>query len=205
MYGNVLVGVRDHESGLDAIALAREVVTPDGVVTLLRVQVVRDGPLADSRRRSQLAEQRRELEALADLRSAARLDAAVVSVTAPSAADGLHAFARRHGHDLIVLGASRAGDLDRLLIGNDTREVLRDPPCPVAIAPLWYAGWAAPLRGLRSAADMLVIEAREEGPVDRFLPITTLETVADRPVSPLLVRPRRPRPVALSAGALPVR
>jgi nucleotide-binding universal stress UspA family protein len=193
MYENVLVGVRDHESGLDAIALARELLSPGGLVTLLHVQG------------GQPTERGCELEALADLRSAASIDAAVVSVAAQSAADGLHAFARRHAHDLIVVGASRAGDLDRLLIGGDTRDVLRNPPCSVAVAPLWYAGWAAPLRDVRSADDMLVVEACEQGPAARFLPISTLGTLADRPVSPLLVRPRRGRASGLSAAAPAVR
>jgi hypothetical protein len=62
MYENVLVGVRDHESGLDAIALARELVSPGGVVTLLSVQVVARQPSASSGRVRQLAEQRRELK-----------------------------------------------------------------------------------------------------------------------------------------------
>jgi nucleotide-binding universal stress UspA family protein len=205
MYENVLVGVRDHESGLDAIALARELVSPGGVVTLLSVQVVGRQPSASSGRVRQLAEQRRELEGLADLRSVARIDAAVASVAARSAADGLHAFARHHGHDLIVVGASRAGDLDRLLIGDDTRDVLRNPPCAVAVAPLWYAGWAAPLRDVRTPADMLVVEAREQGPVERFLRISKLETLADRPVSPLLVVPPGEQPAELSAAALQAR
>jgi nucleotide-binding universal stress UspA family protein len=126
-------------------------------------------------------------------------------VAARSAADGLHAFARHHGHDLIVVGASRAGDLDRLLIGDDTRDVLRNPPCAVAVAPLWYAGWAAPLRDVRTPADMLVVEAREQGPVERFLRISKLETLADRPVSPLLVVPPGEQPAELSAAALQAR
>lgn len=204
MFDNVLVGVSDAEAGLDAVALSRQLVSPDGLVTLLSVQVVSRKPSADSGRTRQLAERRRELEALADLRSRARIDAAVVSVPALSVAKGLHAFARHHGHDLIVVGASRAGEIERLLIGDDTRDALRNPPCAVAVAPLSYAGWAPAFRDIRSPDDLLVVEARERGPVERFLRISTLETLADRPVSPLLVLPAGRRPAELSAAALPV-
>jgi nucleotide-binding universal stress UspA family protein len=191
MYENIVVGVRDHESGLDAVALARQLAAADATITLLHVQVVAGNPSADFNRARQLDEQRRALEGLADLRSRARIDAAVVSVTATSAAAGLHAFARHHGHDLIVVGASRAGDIDRLMIGDDTRDVLHNAPCAVALAPLWYAGWAPPLRNIRSVDDLLVIEADVHRPVSRFLRISTLERLADRPVSPVVVVPAR--------------
>lgn len=190
MFQNVLVGASDHDSGLDAIALARQLVAPGGAVTLLRVQVVSRKPSADSGRAWQLAEQRRELEALADLRSSARIDAAVVSVPAASPAKGLQAFARHHNHDLIVVAASRAGEIDRLLLGDDTRDVVRNPPCAVAIAPLWYAGRDPALRDIRSPRDLIIVEAARQGPIERFLRINTLETLADRPLSPVLVRPR---------------
>jgi nucleotide-binding universal stress UspA family protein len=189
MYENIVVGVRDHESGLDGVALARQLAAADAAVTLLHVQVVAHKLSADAGRVRQLDEQRRALQQLADLRSSARIDAAVVSVAATSAAVGLHVFARHHDHDLIVVAASRAGDIDRLLLGDDTCDVLRDAPCAVAVAPLWYSGWAAPLRNIRSVDDLLVVEADEHRPVSRFLRISTLETLADRPVSPLLVVP----------------
>ena len=143
MYENIVVGVRDHESGLDAVALARELAAAGAAVTLLHVEVA--------------ARERRALEELAALRSKARIDAAVASVPATSAAAGLHAFARHHDHDLIVVGASRAGDIDRLLLGEDTRGVIRNAPCAVAVAPLWYAGWAPSFRDVRSVDDLLLV------------------------------------------------
>ena len=82
---------------------------------------------------------------------------------------------------------------------------MRDAPCVVAVAPLWYAGWAAPLRDFKSPADMLVVEAPEQRPLERFLRISTLETLADRPVSPLLVVPRGASEPPVRIAALPAR
>ena len=68
----------------------------------------------------------------------AHVEAAFLTVQAGSVAAGLHEAARRHG-DLLVIGASRRDEFERVYIGTDTRAVLKDSPCDVAVAPVGYA------------------------------------------------------------------
>jgi nucleotide-binding universal stress UspA family protein len=153
MFNNVLVAVRDREGGQDALALARQLVSTDGQLTLVRVQVVTRKPSADSAHVREAHERQRELRMLELLRDEAAVDAEVASVSDLSVARGLHATARLQHADLVVVGASRANEIDRMLIGDDTREVLRDAPCAVAVAPLGYAKHARPLAEVAIAYD----------------------------------------------------
>jgi nucleotide-binding universal stress UspA family protein len=270
MFDNVLVGVGDREGGHDALALARQLVSSDGGLTLVQVQLVTRKPSVDSGHVREAQERRRELAALASIREEARVDAQIASVEGLSVARGLHAIARVQRADLVVVGASRAGEVDRMLIGDDTREVLRDAPCAVAVAPVGYATRVRPLKEIAIAYDgspaseralevarqvaadaqakvlafqavpaeaaardpwnpdaeiaaavetatrrigalgdvepvvrsgepaeelarfqpsvgLLVIGAHEHPRIDRFLRVSTSETLAERPASPLLV------------------
>jgi nucleotide-binding universal stress UspA family protein len=272
MFHNVLIGVGDRETGHDALALARQLVSADGELTLVQVQVVTHKPSADSGFVRETQEQRRELQALASRRDEAGVEAGVASVKGLSVARGLHAFAQLRSADLIVVGASRAGEMDRMLLGDATRDVLRGAPCAIAVAPNGYADLARPLkqiaiaydgspasdravevarrvaaarhatlsafqavaqpvaardpsnpeaeiavavetareriRGLGAvepvvrsgdaaeelahfepSVDLLVIGAHEHHAIDRFLGVSTSETLAEHPVSPLLVLP----------------
>lgn len=277
MFNNVFVGVRDREGGEDALALARQLVSTNGGLTLVSVQVVTRKPSADSGLVREAQERRRDLDMLASLRHEADFDADVASVKGLSVARGLHAIARLQRADLVVVGASRADEVDRMLIGDDTRDVLRDAPCAVAVAPVGYASRARPLtevaiaydespasyRALEIArrvaadaqarllafqavppqrasgypwnpdaeiatavdtagrrigalggvepvvrpgepveelarfqpsVDLLVIGAHEHSRIDRFFRVSTSETLAERPPSPLLVLPPADNP-----------
>jgi nucleotide-binding universal stress UspA family protein len=272
MFKNVLVGVGDREGGQDALALARQLVSSDGALTLVQVQVVTRKPSADSGLVREAQERQRELGMLASLRDEADVDADLASVKGLSVARGLHATARLQRADLLVVGASRAGDVDRLLVGDDTREVLRDAPCAVAVAPVGYANQVRPFKEIAIAydgspaseralavarhvaadaqaklvafqavpaeagardpwnpdaeiaaavntaarrigalgdvepvvrsggaaeelarfqpsVDLLVVGAHEHPRIDRFFRVSTSETLAERPASPLLVLP----------------
>lgn len=130
MFGNLIVGVDGNDGALDALALARTLVAPDGAVTLVHVEVKgRDGPAAET------APPLVELPGGPD---GAVLDLLVVQ--APSAAAGLHAHAVRTGAEVIVIGASRRAWLRRAVGRDDTSAVLEEPPCAVAVAPVGYAG-----------------------------------------------------------------
>jgi nucleotide-binding universal stress UspA family protein len=153
MFDNVLVGVGDRLGGHDALALARQLVSSDGGLTLVQVQVVTRKPSADSGHVREAEERQRELAALASIREEARVDAQIASVKGLSVARGLHATARLQRADLIVVGASRANEVDQMLIGDDTREVLREAPCAVAVAPVGYATRARPLNEVAIAYD----------------------------------------------------
>jgi nucleotide-binding universal stress UspA family protein len=218
MFDNVLVGVGDPEAALDAVALAREFVSSDGGLTLVHVQT---------------DEGQRELSALELFRDELARDAQVATTKDLSAARGLHELSRLRAADLIVVGSSRAGDVDRMLIGDDTRDVVDGAPCPVAVAPVGYASPAGPLteigvvydgspvgdRALELASalaarsqskvwplpsggitaeelahhvepsvDLLVLGTHEHR-MDNFLGVSRSQTLADRPVTPLLVLP----------------
>jgi nucleotide-binding universal stress UspA family protein len=153
MFDNVMIGVGDHDGGLDAIALARQLVSSSGSLLLVAVQLVSHKPSADSGFRREAHERRDLLEALASLRDEAEVDAQTTSVEGLSVARGLHAVARLGAADLLVVGTSRAGDVDRLLSGDDTREVVRDAPCAVAVAPLGYASRSRPFTEVGIAYD----------------------------------------------------
>jgi nucleotide-binding universal stress UspA family protein len=153
MYDNVVIGVGDLEGGRDALALGRQLASSERGLTLVQVQVVSRKPSADSGLVREAQEQQRELDVLASLCDEAEMDARVASVKGLSIARGLHAFARLHRTDLLVVGASRASEVDRMLIGDDTRELLRDAPCAVAIAPVGYATPSRPLKEIAVAYD----------------------------------------------------
>jgi nucleotide-binding universal stress UspA family protein len=78
------------------------------------------------------------VEALRSLRDESHVDAHVVVVETVSVAAGLHELASRHDADLLVIGSPRRDLAERTLVRDDTRAVLKNPPCAVAIAPLGY-------------------------------------------------------------------
>jgi nucleotide-binding universal stress UspA family protein len=68
-----------------------------------------------------------------------------VPAVAGSAAAGMHDVAEREGADLVVIGSCRRGRIGRILSGDDTREIVRSAPCPVAVAPIGYAHAGRPI------------------------------------------------------------
>jgi nucleotide-binding universal stress UspA family protein len=68
-----------------------------------------------------------------------------VPAIAGSAAAGVHDVAERVGADLVVIGSCRRGRIGRILSGDDTREIVRAAPCPVAVAPIGYAHAGRPI------------------------------------------------------------
>ena len=138
MFDNVVVGIDDHEAGRDALELAKQLVSLDGDLLLVYVEVILRAPGPDSDPKWQLDDRRRALERLASVRDGAHADAQLLTVQAGSVASGLHEAVRRHG-DLLVIGASRRDEFERTFVGDDTRQVLQDAPSAVAVAPCGYA------------------------------------------------------------------
>jgi nucleotide-binding universal stress UspA family protein len=167
---NVVVGVDDNEGGRDALELAKQLVSLDGDLLLIFVEVVKRAPGPDTDRKWQLDDRRRALERLASVRDGAHADAQLLTVQAGSVARGLHEAVRRHG-DLLVIGASRRDEFERTFVGDDTRQVLQDAPSAVAAAPyakrlpsldtigVGYDGSAASEQALTVASEL----ARERG------------------------------------------
>ncbi|MGZ8650181.1 MAG: universal stress protein [Solirubrobacteraceae bacterium] len=139
MFDNVIIGADDAEAGRDARALARALAAPHRQVTLAYVQVGAPPPDPDSAAMSLAADRQPVVEALRSLRDESHLDDAhVVVLETVSVAAGLHELASRHDADLLVIGAARGDLAERTLVRDDTHAVLKNPPCPVAVAPVGY-------------------------------------------------------------------
>jgi nucleotide-binding universal stress UspA family protein len=152
MFKNVVVGIKDREPGLDALELARRLVSPAGRLLLVNVHDTLLGPFPKSDPEWQASERRRALEQLGPLRAEAGVDAELLSVQALTVRAGLHDVARERG-DLLVIGASRGNDFEHAHVSDDTRAMLKDPPCAVAVAPMGYAERATRPRRIGVAFD----------------------------------------------------
>lgn len=146
MFDAVIVGIEGYEAGRDAIALAKALLSRDGEVTFVYVEVLQSKPAPEADTRPDDEAQRFGLERLARLRDELHIAADVARIRAPSVRQGLHEFAAERGADLMVISASRRNRLEHRLLGNDVRELLEDPPCTVAVAPVGYSTRAAEMR-----------------------------------------------------------
>jgi nucleotide-binding universal stress UspA family protein len=153
MFENVLVGVKNIDGDRDSLRLAQALVSQTGRLTLAYVQVVATKPAPDSGSARYAATRRYALEQVAALRDESQLDADVVCEEARSVRHGLHELVHTRHVDLLVIGASRQDDLTRDVIAEDTREVLDDAPCAVAVAPVGYASRQASLTKIGVAYD----------------------------------------------------
>lgn len=153
MFENVVVGIRDVATGPDAIALAGQLVSASGELTLLHVHEVGEKPAPDSGGARAAPQRRFWMDQLAALAEVASIDAAVACVEAHSPRRGLHEFAGRSRAELLVVRATARDEVDRDLIGDDARRVLPGAPCPVAIAPGGYQGRAAAIKRIGVAYD----------------------------------------------------
>jgi nucleotide-binding universal stress UspA family protein len=138
-FKRVVVGVDGRQGGRDAIALARQLVSPNRALTLAHVrsdELVPPGAWAEAA----------ETAAAAAERTDAELEAGVIDVVASSVGSGLHQLAERQCADLLVVGSCHRGFLGRVFVGNDTRASLNGAPCAVAVAPLAYAREPARIR-----------------------------------------------------------
>ncbi|HTP21312.1 MAG TPA: universal stress protein [Solirubrobacteraceae bacterium] len=136
MFRNVLIGVDGRQGGRDAIALARQLASSDGGLTLAHVCTPFLGRGAVESLRWQRAEAQKLLEGERD-RAAVDADLAVRD---PSpVGPGLHELAEQRRADLLVVGSTRHAILGRVLMGDDCRAALDGAPCAVAIAPRGYA------------------------------------------------------------------
>ena len=148
MYKRILVGYLENEHGADARALGVDVARLTGGDLMLATVVLafwierfgdRSGvPIVHSGARE---------------RAAAALEAAVTElVSTPglrhierrlevssSAAFGLHDLAEVGGADVIVLGASHRGTVERTVLGTVANRLLHGASCAVAVAPDGYA------------------------------------------------------------------
>jgi nucleotide-binding universal stress UspA family protein len=142
----VLMGILDDQTDRDVIALAQELVSPQGKLVLLHLHLVTAKPARDSGSLADTAKCQQALQRLAALADELSVDAELRCVVAHSPRRGLHEFAFRRRADLLVVGASRGDENDRAFLGDDTRKVLEGAPCAVAVAPPEFAARAGSIK-----------------------------------------------------------
>jgi nucleotide-binding universal stress UspA family protein len=153
MFGSVVVGVNQSVGARDATMLARQLVAPEGKVTLVGV-LTKDrygsAEAAEAYRASGLLGSFDDfvrswaVTGLEQARDQAwpgngRPEVGVRAVVSSSVGRCLHEVAEDVRADLLVVGSSQRNLLGRVLVGDDTREALNGAPCAVAIAPTGYA------------------------------------------------------------------
>ena len=118
-------------------------------------------------------------------------DVRVRTTVATSVAAGLTSDARRHDSDLIVVGSSTRGTRASVLLGNDTRELLRHAPCAVAVAPKGLAehpGGTLSTIGVGYGADAAsrraLAVARDLQPAHGTLCVTRVAQASQPPLDP---------------------
>ena len=138
MFKQIIVGVDEREGSRDAIALARNLLAPDGDLTLAHIY---DGDAhvhRGDRPAYEAARNEHVLELLGKVVQEEDVQANLHSRQAPSAGQGLHELCEIERADLLALGSSERGLLRRVMIGDDTRAALNGAPCAIAIAPAGY-------------------------------------------------------------------
>lgn len=139
MFKQIVVGVDEQEGSRDALALAQNLLAPEGELTLAYVypgDAYVYGRATTEYEASQREHARQLLEKMcADTGVHANLRWR----EAPSVGRGLHELCEVIGADLLVVGSCRRGLLGRVLIGDDTRAALNGAPCAIAIAPAGYS------------------------------------------------------------------
>jgi nucleotide-binding universal stress UspA family protein len=153
MFEEVVVAVGEDDSCRDAVALGKELVSAHGRLTLVHVLVVASKPAPDSGAVGDAARRRYACECLAALAREFSVSAQAECVEARSVRRGLHGFASSRHADLLVVGTSPPDESSPVPLREHTREVLEDPPCAVAVAPLGHAARAAALSRIGVAYD----------------------------------------------------
>lgn len=139
MFKQIVVGVDEREGGRDAIALAKQLLAPDGELTLAYVYTGDPHVYRSTSAAYEASERERARELLGRARDEAGVLAHLRWRGSPSVGRGLHELCEVIGADLLVVGSSRRGPLGRVLIGDDTRAALNGAPCAIAIAPAGYS------------------------------------------------------------------
>lgn len=142
MFKNAMVGVDGRSGGRDAAALAHHLLDPGGRLTLVHVHLETTAVIVHEFDSSAQEQAQKLLESE---REAAGGDVELAQVGGTSVAAGLHRYAKEHGADLLVVGASRRGPVGRVLKGDDARSSLRCAPCAVAISARQYSDSPTPI------------------------------------------------------------
>jgi nucleotide-binding universal stress UspA family protein len=139
VFKRVLIGI-DESGSRSAIRLGEMLCASDGELTLGHVfpgpaQVY--GPLV-AEYEAAVREEPRQL--LQKARAQAGIRARLCAQEAPSVGRGLHDLCEQVCADLLVVGSSRRGAVERLLVGDDAQAATNGAPCAVAVAPHDWTG-----------------------------------------------------------------
>jgi nucleotide-binding universal stress UspA family protein len=142
MFTRIVVGVDCREGGRDALALAAGLQAAAGG-ELVALHACASEPLI-----------REDVLVLveAELARAGATGRAVV-VTDRSPAHALRTIAEREAAELVVVGSSRRGGVDRVVAGDDAAATLHCAPCAVAVAPRGLADSPCTLRRIGVGLD----------------------------------------------------
>jgi nucleotide-binding universal stress UspA family protein len=130
------------DGGRDAIALATDLVSDGGKLTLGYVYPADPFVWRGSSGLYDVVEHERAQQLLETAAREAGIDAELRYHGSTSVGHGLHDLAETSGADLLVVGSSRRGVVGRVLLGDDTRAALNGAPCAIAVAPAGY--WQQP-------------------------------------------------------------
>jgi nucleotide-binding universal stress UspA family protein len=139
MFNNVIVGVDPRRGGQDAVALAKQLMSEAGQLTLATVDVSAVAPGRRWGGRFKAAERTQSMDLLEQVRADAQLEAQLCCKESSTIGRGLHELAESLDADLLVVGSTGYGLFGRVLLGDDTRAALGGAPCAVAIAPQGYS------------------------------------------------------------------
>jgi nucleotide-binding universal stress UspA family protein len=135
LFKTVVVGVDGGEGGRDALALAARLQRTFGSRVIAVMATPGEAFVSRASSPAYEAAVRDEArETLARELGRAVVDAAPEVVSASSPRRALHAAAREHAAELIVVGPGRHRPLARLLGRDVTAATLHGAPCPVAVA-----------------------------------------------------------------------
>jgi len=176
MFKNVLVGVDGRANGRDAIALAGQLIEPDGKLALAFVRS--SDAVEDVEDSNKLLERER---------IAAGVEADLISLDSASPGRGLHQQAEEQDADLLVVGSCSRGAFGRAMLGDDTRAALNGAPCAVAIASVGYAAHSIPIANVgvayngspeSEAARVVAVElAAQTGATVRALEVVSIPSI----------------------------
>jgi nucleotide-binding universal stress UspA family protein len=132
MHRTILVAMTPDEAGRDALALGVELARPSGAQVILGGVVVqrRGRPVYQGSAFDELLGRLRELSR----RRAYDVAVSAEVVMSASVPLGLRQLATKREADVLVLGPSHGGTLERVLHGDLAVEAASSAPCPVAVA-----------------------------------------------------------------------
>ena len=180
MFKSILVGVDRDGGGRDAIALAKKLL--DALAGYVRPRVFRRGAhLAQDATRARPGQDRR---ATRDGKQGGRCPSCAAVARVALGRTRTAELAEATDADLLVVGSSRRGLLDRVLLGDDTHAALDGAPCAIAVAPAGYAERPAAIREIGVAYN---------GSPRASMPCTAVEDAGRQSANakPSALRPRR--------------